>query len=394
MNAQSTGAEARAASPAALLARAGKGGKIPGKSGHATALVPASHKGAASFAHLMGAMIGAEPGGDKGAKTGADAKLGAKGLISSLKAAAAGHKNPALTVLAAPDQKAAGQKPPSPLGKITDESEKQLLAKVEKTDGRKKPAKPTPLHADVLAEGGSETLRIGGAPRADTPPEAPIARAPDVAARAEGSPRTAAIIHVVDMRKNTADKSSEGSSSSQKAAQAGPAAKETASLFTPQPASSRDLEVPRKSAGAAAAQQSGLERLREMAGSELLRASNLVLKDGGGEIRLVLKPESLGSVRIRMNVVDNKIEGRIIVDTSAVKQVMDQSIDALGRALTAGGFQSASLQVSVGGQNADHERQTQEPPSGVRRVVAEGFERNVPGAESLSMGELLVNLFV
>ena len=145
---------------------------------------------------------------------------------------------------------------------------------------------------------------------------------------------------------------------------------------------------------AAAAQQSGLERLREMAGSELLRASNLVLRDGGGEIRLVLKPESLGSVRIRMNVVDNKIEGRIIVDTSAVKQVMDQNIDALGRALTAGGFQSASLQVSVGGQHADHERQTQEPPTGVRRVMAEGFERNVPGVESLSMGDLLVNLFV
>ncbi len=388
MNAQSTGVEAKATSPAALLTGTGKGKKIPGKMGHAAALVPASHKGATSFAHLMGAMRGAEPGADIGAKTEA------KGLIPALMAAAAGLKNPARTVLAALNEKASGLKLPSPLGKTLDESEKQLLAKVEKADGKKKPAKPTAVHADVPADGVPEKLKLGGAARADKQGEAPVGQAPD-AARAAGSPRTAPVIHVVDLRKKTAYKASEGASSSQKAAQAGPAAKETASLFTQQQASSRDVEVPRKAAGTpAAAPQSGLERLREMAGSELLRASHLVLKDGGGEIRLVLKPESLGSVRIRMNVVDNKIEGRIIVDTSAVKQVMDQSIDALGRALTAGGFQSASLQVSVGGQNADHERQTQEPPTGVRRLVAEGFERNVPGVESLSMGDLLVNLFV
>jgi flagellar hook-length control protein FliK len=386
--AQSTGAEAKATSPAELLTGKGKGKKIPGIKGHAAALVPASHKGATSFAHLMGAMLGAETGADVGATTDA------KGLISSLMAAAAGLKNPARTALSALKENASGLDLPSLLGKILDESEKQLLAKVEKADGKKKPVKPTALRTDVLPDGVSETLKQGGAARADKQGEAPVAQAPDVT-RAAGVPRTAPVIHVVDLRRKTADKASEAASAAQKVAQAGPAVKETASIFSQQQASLRDVEVPRKAAGTpAAAPQSGLERLREMAGTELLRASNLVLRDGGGEIRLVLRPESLGSVRIRMNVVDNRIEGRIIVDTSAVKQVMDQSIDALGRALTAGGFQSASLQVSVGGQNADRERQTQEPPTGVRRVVAEGFARNVPGVESLSMGDLLVNLFV
>jgi flagellar hook-length control protein FliK len=133
-----------------------------------------------------------------------------------------------------------------------------------------------------------------------------------------------------------------------------------------------------------------------MAGSELVRASSLVLKDGGGEIRLVLKPESLGSVRIRMNIVDNAIEGRIIVDSSAVKHVFDGSIDALRRALTAEGFQMGSLQVSVGGQNADTggRQQRDEAPAAVRRITALDFERNVPGAENVSLGDLFVNLFV
>jgi flagellar protein FlbC len=140
--------------------------------------------------------------------------------------------------------------------------------------------------------------------------------------------------------------------------------------------------------------QEAVERLRDMAGSELLRASNMIIRDGGGEIRLVLKPESLGSIRIRMNLVDNHIEGRIVVDNSAVKQLVDGSIDALTRALTAEGFQTGSLQVSVGGQHADAERHSEEPPAGVRRVVAQGFENNVPGVENLSLGDLLVNLFV
>jgi flagellar hook-length control protein FliK len=133
-----------------------------------------------------------------------------------------------------------------------------------------------------------------------------------------------------------------------------------------------------------------------MAGSELLRATNIVLNDGGGEIRLVLKPESLGSVRIRMNVVDNAIEGRIIVDSAAVKHVFDGSVDALRRALTAEGFQTGSLQVSVGGQNADTglRQQQQQAPVAGRRIGEQGFERNVPGVENVSLGDLFVNLFV
>ena len=147
-------------------------------------------------------------------------------------------------------------------------------------------------------------------------------------------------------------------------------------------------------AGPARPFETALERLRGMAGSEMVKASGIILRDGGGEIRLVLKPESLGSVRIRMNLVDNGIEGRIIVDNAAVKQVLDGSLDTLEKALTAQGFQTASLEVSVGGQNTEGGRTAQEPHPALRRESAEGFERNVPGVESVSLGDLLVNLFV
>ncbi|HVO39864.1 MAG TPA: flagellar hook-length control protein FliK, partial [Spirochaetia bacterium] len=152
---------------------------------------------------------------------------------------------------------------------------------------------------------------------------------------------------------------------------------------------------PRKAQPAPAGPFAGaMDRLRDMAGSEMMKATGIILRDGGGEIKLVLKPESLGSVRIRMNLVDNVIEGRIIVDNPAVKQVFDGNINSLMRALTAEGFQTASLQVSVGGQNTDNGKEEREAPPRVRRVTAQDFERNVPGIETMSLDDLLVNLFV
>ncbi len=383
MNAQSAATDAKVTAQEALPTRQGKGRKAAGKTGLAAALLPVSRKGAATFAHLMSAKVAVAAGG----------KTGEKSLASLLMAAASGIKGAGRAVPAAHGEQADALKLPSGLLKALEESEKLALGKEEKSDGRKKIARLIAPHAGAAADAGADKSRTAeSAAVAEKRGDAPAVQVGGT--RTAQNPRTV-LIHVVDLRKRAADKSPDGTGSSQKIAQASPAAKEPGALFMLQPGTLKDIEAPRKVAPAsAAASQSGLERLREMAGSELLRASNLVLRDGGGEIRLLLKPESLGSVRIRMNLVDNKVEGRIIVDTSAVKQVIDQSIDALSRALTAGGFQTSSLEVSVGGQNADNGRRMQEPPAEVRRVAAQGFERNIPGEESLSMGDLLVNLFV
>jgi len=362
--------------PAALLT---KGKKAVGKAGLAEALLPHSRKGV-SFARVMSAKLGVKPG----------EKAGGRSLGLSLTAAGAGLKSTGRAALAAQGVKASLLKLPSGLLKILDDKEKLTLGKDEKQDGRKKSPRLA-IHLDGAAPdaGAGRPKDTEGA--VEKRIDAPSLQAHN-SAGSTTKPQIVAV-HIVDLRTRRTDKSADAGP--QKIAQAAPAVKETGTLFVAQQGGLKDIEVPRKAAPApAATPQSGLERLREMAGAELIRASQFVLRDGGGEIRLVLKPESLGSVRIRMNLVDNKIEGRIIVDTSAVKQVMDQNIDALSRALTAGGFQTASLEVSVGGQNADNGRQMQEPPAEVRRVAAQGFERNVPGEESLSMGDLLVNLFV
>ncbi len=239
----------------------------------------------------------------------------------------------------------------------------------------------------MTGNAGKELKRDSGEP----------AKAPAIEPRAAAS-RASSLVRIVDLRRverpqasaETVARTAGGSPASDKDAAA------SVALRFGAPREPFVETLPRPAPSASHAAQTPLERLRGMAGSELVRATSLVLKDGGGEIRLVLKPESLGSVRIRMNVVDNAIEGRIIVDSAAVKHVFDGSVDALRRALTAEGFQTGSLQVSVGGQNTETgERQRQEQaPAAVRRITAQGFERNVPGVENVSLGDLFVNLFV
>lgn len=244
-----------------------------------------------------------------------------------------------------------------------------------------------------LAQAGLE--HAAGKPARKPSPLAAEAEPAAAVTRRQAPPR----LVVLDLR-SRAEAGAAEAKGAQAAVQAAPAGREgdgqaAAATLASKPGGAREPAVRgARPAGAAAGPfETALERLRGMAGSEMVKASGIILRDGGGEIRLVLKPESLGSVRIRMNLVDNGIEGRIIVDNAAVKQVLDSSLDALAKALTAQGFQAATLEVAVGGQNADGGRAAAEPHPALRQESAEGFGRNVPGVESMSLGDLLVNLF-
>jgi flagellar hook-length control protein FliK len=265
---------------------------------------------------------------------------------------------------------------------------------------KKKTAAQTAKHTDGLATlpglpGPAPTVAGPGTLPGNEGETVRVAAASHAAARKSAEIK----VHVVDARKKTMDSPapSDDSPSGVKGPAASSSEKNTALPGVARNGTETVVQEPRRQSHSAPTASAGaLERLREMAGSELVRAAGIVLRDGGGEIKLTLKPESLGSVRIRMNLVDNAIEGRIIVDNSAVKHAFEGSLDSLMRALTAEGFQTASLSVSVGGQNADNGRQDdRDAAPRVRRVgAAQGFDRNVPGVESLSLGDLLVNLFV
>ena len=367
----------KTAAPEAPVSTNAKNRKASGAP-HSAALERGAGKGSALFQQLMSARAAAKNAGAQQVPV-AEGLKDAQLLAALLKASRG-----------ASAQKLSGVKPAEALSA-------DAAAMLDKQDAARKSARAKSLPAVVhpgqaAAHPDAQKNQVSGKEPKGDAGETSKAPVGDVKAVAVREP----LIRVLDLRRPEKQHASADTASVRTADQAGSSGKDA-----PPPVTLRlgppVLDTLAKPAPAAAPHSATpLERLREMAGSELVRASSLVLKDGGGEIRLVLKPESLGSVRIRMNVVDNAIEGRIIVDSAAVKHVFDGSVDALRRALTAEGFQMGSLQVSVGGQNADTggRQQRDEAPAAVRRIAAVDFERNVPGAENVSLGDLFVNLFV
>ncbi len=92
------------------------------------------------------------------------------------------------------------------------------------------------------------------------------------------------------------------------------------------------------------------DRLRDAWNGEIVQSARIVLKDGdAGTIRLRLKPESLGNVKIELNLSENNISGRILVESDKAKSAFERNMNQLADAFKQGGFDSASLEVAVGG---------------------------------------------
>ncbi|MDA3941823.1 MAG: flagellar hook-length control protein FliK [Spirochaetia bacterium] len=133
-----------------------------------------------------------------------------------------------------------------------------------------------------------------------------------------------------------------------------------------------------------------MKQLEENVNSKIVKQSSVILKDGGsGEIKLILKPEQLGKVRIKLSLTDNRIVGHIIVDSSAVKDVFEQNLQNLERAFKENGFDTAALNVSVGGDHSgDRER---ENGRGISKQI-EMIDEIIP--TMISESENLIDLVV
>ena len=94
-----------------------------------------------------------------------------------------------------------------------------------------------------------------------------------------------------------------------------------------------------------------VKQLREQLNSEIVkRGSIMVRNNGSGEIRLELKPDHLGQVKIHLSLENNNIAGRILVENISVKEAFDQNMQELYRSFKEHGFGDTALNVSVGNQ--------------------------------------------
>jgi len=125
---------------------------------------------------------------------------------------------------------------------------------------------------------------------------------------------------------------------------------------------------------------------------EVVKQTGIILKSGGnGEIRLVLKPENLGSIRIRLALSESSLEGRIVVDNNSVKELVESSLDNLKNALRLEGYQT-NLEVSVGHRRS-WSGNDQNQPTGWLAGGSEEFDKAIPLYLDMKPDYELVNLF-
>lgn len=121
---------------------------------------------------------------------------------------------------------------------------------------------------------------------------------------------------------------------------------------------------------------------------DIVKAAHIVLRDGdSGMIRLRLEPESLGNVKIELKMTEKNITGRIVVETDEARNAFEKSLGGLRDAFAEGGFETASLEVSVGGGHAEgggDPADAGESPFFTERL--RDFDRSLPAASDAAYG--------
>ena len=104
-------------------------------------------------------------------------------------------------------------------------------------------------------------------------------------------------------------------------------------------------------------------QLRGDLSADIVRDASVIVRNGGeGTIRLQLRPASLGDVKIRLEMTENKITGHIIVESSEALRAFERELPVLEKAFKDSGFSETNLQMSLSqdGSNFGGREQGQE----------------------------------
>jgi flagellar hook-length control protein FliK len=143
--------------------------------------------------------------------------------------------------------------------------------------------------------------------------------------------------------------------------------------------------------------------LRENLNTDIVRQASIILRNGGeATIRLTIKPETLGNVKIRLEMAENKITGHIIVENSEALRAFERELPVLEKAFQESGFSETNLEMFLAQDNGNYEsrRQNEEfpqftPELAVSRYESETEIREIPKELISDMsGRTSVNMLI
>jgi len=130
--------------------------------------------------------------------------------------------------------------------------------------------------------------------------------------------------------------------------------------------------------------------LHQNLNNDIVRQAQIILREHGeGTIRLALKPETLGNVKIQLEMTENKITGHIIVESNEALRAFEREIHSLEQAFKDSGFAGAHLDMSLasgnGGNGAEQRRRDLEAqPFLSERFAASIYDAASDNAEATS----------
>jgi flagellar hook-length control protein FliK len=108
---------------------------------------------------------------------------------------------------------------------------------------------------------------------------------------------------------------------------------------------------------------------------DIVRHASMALRDGGaGTIKIALHPETLGNVKIRLEMTENKITGRIVVESEEALNAFRKELSALEQAFKDSGFSAADLNLSMSADGSGDQSQELDEGFFDSRIAASNYE--------------------
>ncbi|WP_461247670.1 flagellar hook-length control protein FliK [Treponema sp. R6D11] len=108
---------------------------------------------------------------------------------------------------------------------------------------------------------------------------------------------------------------------------------------------------------------------------DIVRHASMALRDGGaGTIKIALHPETLGHVKIHLEMTENKITGRIVVESEEALNAFRKELSALEQAFKDSGYANADLNLSLTADGSSEQGQNFDESSFSSRMAASSYE--------------------
>jgi len=133
-------------------------------------------------------------------------------------------------------------------------------------------------------------------------------------------------------------------------------------------------------AGTTAIENMLARELHQNFNGDIVRHASMALHDGGeGVIKLALKPDSLGNVKIHLKMSENKITGHIVVESEEALNAFKKEIASLEQAFRESGFTNAQLNLSLTADQRNENWQEQKAPSFLPGIAAARYDESFSG---------------